>query len=120
MRANGHTNVLKLHGVPQQIVNDHDVKFMISFWRTFFEIMETTLTPSTTYHLKTDGQMERVNNNWVETYLRYYCHDTQGVSDDWLPLAKFAYNRTYHYSIGMSPYGAVYGYKVNMPMMVEK
>ena len=37
--------------------------------------------------------------------------DFQGYCETYLPLADFVYNNSYHSSIGMAPYEALYGKK---------
>ncbi|TPX35849.1 hypothetical protein SeLEV6574_g08128 [Synchytrium endobioticum] len=62
-------------------------------------------TMSSAYHPESDGQTERLNQT-LETYIRCFCNFDQ---DDWaslLPQAQFAYNNSYHESIGMSPFMA--------------
>ena len=60
-----------LHGLPKNIVSDRDPKFLRLFWKEIFKLVETKLTPSTSYHPQTDGQIEIVNK-WIEGYLRNY------------------------------------------------
>lgn len=45
-----------------------------------------------------------------------YALDFQGSWEDYLPLAKFAYNNSFHSSIGMAPYEALYGRKCRSPI----
>ena len=40
----------------------------------------------------------------------------RGSWDDHLPWAEFAYNNSYHNSIEMAPYKAVYGRKCRSPL----
>ncbi|KGK36111.1 hypothetical protein JL09_g4739 [Pichia kudriavzevii] len=54
-------NVIKLHGVPQRIVSDKDIRFMNRFWQTLHYLNGSSLLFSTTNHPETDGQTERVN-----------------------------------------------------------
>ena len=42
--------------------------------------------------------------------------DFKGSWDDHLPLVEFAYNNSYHASIGMPPYEALYGRKCRTPL----
>ncbi|KAF7833242.1 Transposon Ty3-G Gag-Pol polyprotein [Senna tora] len=56
----------------------------------------------------TDGQMEVVNR-CLERYLRAYTHDQPKKWVEFLPWAELWYNSTYHTSIGMTPYQALYG-----------
>lgn len=43
---------LHLHGVPEQIVPDRDVRFMSEFWRALWRQLGTNLTPSAPFHPK--------------------------------------------------------------------
>ena len=63
--------VFRLHGLPKTIISDRDSRFMGGFWQELFRLVGTELTPSTSYHPQTDGQMEIVNK-WLEDYLRNY------------------------------------------------
>ena len=69
----------------------------------------TELNPSTNYHPQTDGQMGIVNK-WIEGYLRNYVVGQQWAWITWVHLGEVCYNTTYHMSIGMSPFRALYGY----------
>jgi hypothetical protein len=67
------------------------------------------LATSTSYHPQTDGQIEIVNK-WVEGYLRNYVGGQQCTWVRWLHMGEYCYNTTYHMSIKMSPFRALYGY----------
>lgn len=82
---------------------------MGAFWQDLFRLVSTKLTPSTSYHPQTDGQTGIVNK-WLEGYLRNY---VTGQLQAWmrcLHLGEYCYYITYHMSIGMSPFCALYGY----------
>lgn len=70
----------------------------------------TKLTPSTIYHPQIDGQTKIVNK-WVEGYLRNYIAGQQRAWVKWLYLGDYYYNSTYHMSIWMTPFRALYGYE---------
>ena len=96
------------HGVPVSIVSYRDPRFNSRFWRTFQECLGTKLNMSTAYHPQTDGQSERTIQT-IEDMLRVCALDFEGSWDEHLPLVEFSYNNSYHASIGMPPYEALYG-----------
>ncbi|WMV50362.1 hypothetical protein MTR67_043747, partial [Solanum verrucosum] len=55
-----------------------------------------------------DGQVERTIQT-LEDMLRTCVIDFKGNWDNHLPLIEFAYNNSHHSSIGMAPFGALYG-----------
>jgi hypothetical protein len=61
-------HVIKLHGLPKNMVSDRDRIFTNLFWSQLFKLLGTKLNLSTTYHLQSDGQSELVNQ-CVEMYL---------------------------------------------------
>ena len=101
--------VFKLLGIPKSIVSDRDSRFFSAFWQELFKMVGTNLTPSARYHPQTDHQIERVNE-WLECYLKNYVSWPQKSWIKWLHLGEFCYNTTFHMSIGMSPFKALYGY----------
>ena len=60
------------------------------------------------YHLETDGEIERVNQV-LEDMLCMYVMDRQVKWEDYLYLVEFSYNNGYHSSLAMSPFEALYG-----------
>nr|XP_027186374.1 uncharacterized protein LOC113784409 [Cicer arietinum] len=70
--------------------------------------------PSFHLHL-TDGQTERTIQT-LEDMLRACILEEGGNWDTHLPLVEFSYNNSYHASIGMTPYEALYGRKCRTPL----
>jgi hypothetical protein len=66
--------IARLHGIPKKIVYDKDPKFTSNFWKGLFKGFGTNLNFSTTYHLESNGQTERVNQV-IEDMLRMYVMD---------------------------------------------
>jgi hypothetical protein len=107
--------IVKLHGVPLSIVSDRDPKFTSRFWKAFQEAMGTRLKMSTSHHPQTDGQSERTIQT-LEDMLRACVLEDGGSWSNHLHLIEFAYNNSYHSSIGMASYEALYGRKCRTPL----
>ncbi|KAF8106703.1 hypothetical protein N665_0135s0046 [Sinapis alba] len=90
--------IVKLHGVPANIVSDRDPRFTAEFWRAFQQDLGTDLHMSTAFHPETDGQTERTIRT-LEDLLRLCILDWNGPWDKFLPLIEFSYNNSYHSSI---------------------
>jgi hypothetical protein len=100
--------VFKLHSMLHSIVSDHGPTFTNNFWQELFNLQGTQLHLSTTYHPKTDGQT-KVVNKCLETYLRYFALENQNQWAQWLPLAEWWCNTSYHKTTHMMPFEVVYG-----------
>ena len=70
---------------------------------------------STTFHPQTNGQTERTIQT-LDDMLRACIIEFKSSWDDHLPLIEFAYNNSYHSSIQMAPYEALYGRKCRSPI----
>ena len=77
--------------------------------------MGTQLNLSTAYHPQTDGQSERTIQT-LEDMLRACVIDFGGNWDSHLPMIEFSYNNSYHASINMAPFEALYGRKCRSPV----
>ncbi|XP_021730793.1 uncharacterized protein LOC110697721 [Chenopodium quinoa] len=108
-------NVVRLHGVPKDIVSDKDSRFLSKFSKSVQQNFGTTLKMSTTFHPATDGQYERTIQT-LEDMLRSCVLDYQNGWEDSLDLVEFSYNNSYHASIGMAPFEALYGRKCRSPL----
>ena len=108
-------HVVRLHGVPKDIVSDRDSRFLSNFWKSVQKNFGTTLKMSTAFHPATDGQTERTIQT-LEDMLRACVIDFQGGWEDSLDLIEFSYNNSYHASIGMAPFEALYGRKCRSPL----
>jgi hypothetical protein len=107
--------IVSRHGVPLSIISDRDGRFTSHFWRALQKHLGTQLDLSTAYHPQTDGQSERTIQT-LEDMLRSCILDFSGNWDSHLPLTEFAYNNSYHSSIKMAPFEALYGRKCRSPV----
>nr|GFA80018.1 putative reverse transcriptase domain, ribonuclease H-like domain, aspartic peptidase domain protein [Tanacetum cinerariifolium] len=70
---------------------------------------------STAYHPKTDGQSERTIQT-LKDMLRAYAIDFIKGWVNHLPLVEFSYNNSYHATIKVTPFEALYGRKCRSPV----
>lgn len=68
------------------------------------------LTPITSYHPHINRQT-KVVNKWVESYPCNYVLGWQKAWVKWLHLGEFFCNSTFHMSIKMPSFMALYGYE---------
>ena len=102
--------IMRLHNVPVSIRSDRDARFTSMFWKELQARFSTRLKFSTAAHPHTDGQSERTTQT-LEDMLRACALDFLGSWAEKVPLMEFAYNNSYHQSLGMSPFEALYGRK---------
>jgi hypothetical protein len=108
--------VVKRHGIPEEIITDRDKLFTSKYWTSLMAQWGINHKLSTAYHPQTDGQTERMNQT-LEQYLRSYVNQQQ---DNWvalLPMAEFAINSAKATTTGVTPFFANYGYQ---PVMHRK
>ena len=56
--------IVRLHGVPANIVSDHDPRFTAQLWRGFQQILGTDLHMSTAFHPETEGRRSEQSEPW--------------------------------------------------------
>ncbi|GKE12762.1 putative reverse transcriptase domain-containing protein, partial [Tanacetum coccineum] len=111
--------IVARHELPVSIICDRDGRFTSNFWRSFQKALGTDLSMSTAYHPETDGQSERTIQT-LEDMLRACVIDFGRGWVKHLPLAEFSYNNSYHASIKVAPYEALYGRKCRSPVCWAK
>lgn len=82
--------------------------FLSQFWQQLFKHLRTKIHLSTTYHPQTDCQTE-ILNKCLEGYLWCMTGEKPSEWSNWLPLAEWCYNTTFHSTIQTTPYEALYG-----------
>ena len=73
---------------------------------------------STTYHPKTDGPTERIDQV-IESYLRSYCNYEQNDWASMLAIAEYAYNNSKHSVTKVSPFYANYRFEARTSWPTE-
>ncbi|GJS17425.1 putative reverse transcriptase domain-containing protein [Tanacetum coccineum] len=107
--------VVSRHGVPVSIISDRDSRFTSYFWQSLPKALGTKLDMSTAYHLQTDGQSERTIQT-LEDILFACVLDFGKGWDKHLSLVELSYNNSYHTSIKVAPFEALYGRKCRSPI----
>jgi hypothetical protein len=97
------------YGLPTKIISDRDPRFTSRFTKELCRLLSIQQNISTAYHPRTDGQSER-NNQWVETYLRFFVNHQQNNWAEYLPLAEFAHNNWRRETTWESPFFLLMGY----------
>nr|GEW55077.1 reverse transcriptase domain-containing protein [Tanacetum cinerariifolium] len=81
--------IMTRHGTPVSIICDHDGRFTSNFWKTFQKALDMLRACVIDF-----------GKRWVKH----------------LPLVKFSYNNSYHASIKVAPYEALYVQKCRSPV----
>ncbi|GJS70706.1 putative reverse transcriptase domain-containing protein [Tanacetum coccineum] len=103
------------HGIPNLDYSERYPRFASNFWRSLQKALGTSLDMSTAYHPQTDGQSERTIQT-LEDMLRACVIDFGNGWVKHLPLVEFSYNNSYHASIKVAPFEALYGRKCRSPV----
>ena len=96
-------NVWKLHGLLESVISDRGPQFAAGMTKELNKMLEIETKLSTAYHLETDRQMERTNQE-LEQYLRIYVNYRQNNWAEWLATAEFAFNNKVHTATRSSPF----------------
>jgi hypothetical protein len=102
-------HVVRLHGLPKDIVSDRGPQFHSKLWKHLFGLLGTKISLSSAFHPESDGQTERVNQV-LEQYLRCTINYLQNDWHESLALAEFSYNNSLHASTRTTPFFANYGF----------
>ena len=80
--------IVRLHGVPANIVSDRGVQFTSRFWKALCSLLKIELSLSSAYHPQTNGQTERTNQT-LEQYIQCFITFVQDDRVALLPFAEF-------------------------------
>ena len=96
-------NMWKLHRLPEHIISDYELQFMVLFTRELYQLLEIQLAFSTTWYLQTDKQIEYVNQE-LDQYLHLFINKQQDNWYDLLSMAEFQHNNYMYASIQQTPF----------------
>ena len=100
-------------------MSNRDPRFTSKFWESLHKALGTNLSFSTAFHLQIDGLSEKTIHTFKDM-LRACALDFKGSWEKYLSLVEFSYNNSYHSSIEMAPYEALYGRKCKSPLCSEE
>ena len=103
-----HKVVIRSHGWPRKLLSDRDARFTGHFWTEVTKSLGIHQALSTSFHPETDGQTE-IANRVLEDALRSYTNPYHDDWDEYLYQVEFAMNNSYHETIKMTPFYAIYG-----------
>ena len=112
-------NVWKLYRLPESVVSDRGPQFAAELTKELNQMLGIEMRLSTAFHLQTDGQMERMNQE-LEQYLRFFVDHQQKDWLEWLASAEFAVNNKAHSATKISSLIANYGRELRMGGNIRK
>ncbi len=101
-------NIICRYGMVESILTDQGVNFESKLFKHLCTLLGTDKLHTSTYHPEANGCTERINRTMKPGLAKYVNVD----HDDWdlyLQMAVSAYNNSYHASIRMTPYEAMFG-----------
>lgn len=110
--------MIRLHKILVLIISDRDVRLTSKFWRSLQEALCIKLNFSTIFHPHMDTQTYSIQI--LEDTLWVCVIDIGGDWDDMLLIMEFSYNNSYHASIRMTLYEALYGRPCKSPIYWDK
>ena len=112
-------NVWKLYGLLESIVSDREPQFAAEMTKELNKMLGIETKLSMSYHLQTDGQIERMNQK-LEQYLRFFVDHRQKDWLDWLVLAEFVINNNIYSITKVSLFMANYGREMRIGVDLKR
>jgi len=112
-------NVWKLYRLPESIVLDRESKFTAELTRELNKMLGIKTKMLTSFHLQTDGQIERINQE-LEQYLQFFVDHRQKNWPEWLVMAELTVNNKTHSVTKISPFIANHGRELRMGVNIRR
>ncbi len=103
-------NTWQRTGLLRQVISDRGPQFTSRVMQEVWSKVGVKSTLSTAFHLQTDGETERVNQE-LEQYLHIFCNFQQDNWAELIPFMEFMHNVRQHSATKKSPFEVWYGYK---------
>ena len=104
------SHVVRLHGIPLDIVSDRGPQFTSRVWQAFCRGIGAMVSLSSGYHPQTNGQAERANQA-LEATLRCVTTSNPASWSQRLPWVEYSLNTMVSSATGLSPYQCSLGYQ---------
>ena len=101
------------------MISDREPQFAAGMTKELNKMLGIEMKLSMAYHLETDRQTERTNQE-LEQYLRMYVNHRQNNWAKWLAMAEFTFNNKVHTATKISPFQVNYGRKPRMGFDIRK
>ena len=106
-----HDTVYPNYGIPDTVISDRRPQFMSSFTRDLYDKCGIEMKATTAYHLQSNREAERVNQE-IRTYLHMYCAEKPTDWSLYLADTQFAHNSRIHSTHGQTPFYLLHGYEL--------
>lgn len=111
-------HVFRLHGIPEVLVSDRGPQFTFRVRREFCASLGAKVSLTSGYHLQSNGQAERANQE-LEATLRCVASSNQTIWSEELPWIEYAHNSLTSSATGRSPFEASLGFQQPLFPSVE-
>ena len=112
-------NMWKLYGLLESVILDRGPQFAVGLTKELNKMLGIETKLSMVYHLQTNGQIERTNQELAQ-YLRMYVNHRQNNWLEWLATAEFTFNNKVHTVTKSSPFQVNYGRELRIGFDIRK
>ena len=97
-------------GLFDKVISDRGPQFASAFTCELRKLLHYDLSLSTAYHLQSDGETKRVNQE-IETYLQIFCGNNPASWSESIAHTEFTHNHRPHSITNQSPFYLMMGYE---------